>query len=55
MEVCKLRDLLYSALISDFRRDVDKICALLGYYAASCGTTWHRVIPQKSADYCTVN
>jgi hypothetical protein len=24
-------------LISGFRRDVDKICALLGYYAASCG------------------
>jgi hypothetical protein len=23
--------------ISDFRRDVDKICALVGYYAASCG------------------
>jgi hypothetical protein len=23
-------------LISGFRRDVDKICALLGYYAASC-------------------
>jgi hypothetical protein len=28
----KLRD-----LNSDFRRDVDKICAVLGYYAASCG------------------
>ena len=25
------------ALISGFRRDVDKIYALLGYYAASCG------------------
>jgi hypothetical protein len=24
-------------LISGFRRDVDKICALLGHYAASCG------------------
>jgi hypothetical protein len=24
-------------LISGFRRDVDEICALLGYYAASCG------------------
>jgi hypothetical protein len=24
-------------LISGFRRDVDDICALLGYYAASCG------------------
>jgi hypothetical protein len=22
---------------SDFRRDVDEICALMGYYAASCG------------------
>ena len=25
------------ALTSGFRRDVDEICALLGYYAASCG------------------
>jgi hypothetical protein len=24
-------------LISGFRRDADEICALLGYYAASCG------------------
>jgi hypothetical protein len=24
-------------MISRFRRDVDDICALLGYYAASCG------------------
>jgi hypothetical protein len=24
-------------LISGFRPDVDEICALLGYYAASCG------------------
>jgi hypothetical protein len=24
-------------LISGFRRDVDEICGLLGYYAASCG------------------
>jgi hypothetical protein len=24
-------------LTSGFRRDVDEICALLGYYAASCG------------------
>ena len=24
-------------LISGFRRDVEEICALLGYYAASCG------------------
>jgi hypothetical protein len=26
-----------SVLISGFRRDVDEICALLGYYEASCG------------------
>jgi hypothetical protein len=26
-------------MISGFRRDVDEICALLGYYAASCGNT----------------
>jgi hypothetical protein len=25
------------SLISGFRRDVDELCALLGYYAASCG------------------
>jgi hypothetical protein len=25
------------SLMSGFRRDVDEICALLGYYAASCG------------------
>jgi hypothetical protein len=25
------------SLISGFRRDVDEICGLLGYYAASCG------------------
>jgi hypothetical protein len=25
------------SLISGFRRDFDEICALLGYYAASCG------------------
>jgi hypothetical protein len=24
-------------LMSGFRSDVDEICALLGYYAASCG------------------
>jgi hypothetical protein len=24
-------------LISGFRRDVDEICGLLGYYTASCG------------------
>jgi hypothetical protein len=27
-----------NALISGFCRDVDEICALLGYYAALCGT-----------------
>jgi hypothetical protein len=26
-----------SPLISDFRRDVDEICVLLGDYTASCG------------------
>jgi hypothetical protein len=34
-------------LISGFRREVDEICALLGYYAASCGnflrTFWDNV------------
>jgi hypothetical protein len=29
-------------LISGFRRDVDDICALLGYYAASCGIFYRR-------------
>jgi hypothetical protein len=28
------------SLISGFRRDVDKICTLLGYYAASCGNLY---------------
>jgi hypothetical protein len=27
----------FLSLISGFRRDVDDICGLLGYYAASCG------------------
>jgi hypothetical protein len=27
----------FSPLISGFRRDVDKICGLLGNYTASCG------------------
>jgi uncharacterized membrane protein YkvI len=27
------------SVISGFRRDVDEICALLGYYAASSGNT----------------
>jgi hypothetical protein len=25
------------AVISGFRRDIDNICAILGYYRASCG------------------
>jgi hypothetical protein len=29
--------LAINTMISGFRRDVDKICGLLGYYAASCG------------------
>jgi hypothetical protein len=29
----------YEFVISGFRRDVDQICALLGYYAASSGNT----------------
>jgi hypothetical protein len=29
--------ILILILISGFRRDVDENCALLGYYAASCG------------------
>jgi hypothetical protein len=29
-----------TVLISGFRRDVDEICALLGYYTASCDNTW---------------
>jgi hypothetical protein len=32
-----LVEVLSEILISGFRRDVDEICALLGYYAASCG------------------
>jgi hypothetical protein len=28
---------LNQILVSGFRRDVDEICALLGYYSASCG------------------
>jgi hypothetical protein len=28
------------AEISGFRREIDEICALLGYYAASCGNFW---------------
>jgi hypothetical protein len=34
-------------LISGFRRDVDEICGLLGYYTA----TRRRVITQKTADF----
>ena len=43
-EVCRTRlwqppqlDYLVVTLLLSFRRDVDEICALLGYYAASCG------------------
>jgi hypothetical protein len=38
-----------SAVISCIRRDVDEICALLGYYAASCGNfhTTPRNIPEE--------
>jgi hypothetical protein len=32
-------DSLHKILISVFRRDVDDICALLGYYTASCGNS----------------
>ena len=40
-------------LISDFRRDVDEMCALLGYYAASCGNyhTTPRKIPEEPREY----
>jgi hypothetical protein len=34
LNIVALRDV---TLISGFRRDVDEIRALLGYYAASCG------------------
>jgi hypothetical protein len=39
-------------VISGFCCDVNEICALLGYYAASngIGTIAHCIIPQKSAD-----
>jgi hypothetical protein len=30
-------NIVLMTLISGFRRDIDEICALLGYYAASCG------------------
>ena len=33
-------------VILGFRRDVDEICGLLGYYTASCG--WDRyVVPKR--------
>jgi hypothetical protein len=32
-----IRSTFLLTLISGFRPDVDEICALLGYYAASCG------------------
>jgi hypothetical protein len=48
--VCKMcAEWRLLSLISDFRHDVDEIRATLGYYAASCGTTWRRVIFLKSA------
>jgi hypothetical protein len=34
-----------SSLISGFRRDVDEICDLLGYYTASCGNCLLTVVP----------
>jgi hypothetical protein len=41
-----------SAVISDFRRDVDQICALLGYYAASSGNPLSTRCPEISVkDY----
>jgi hypothetical protein len=40
-------------LILGFLRDVDQICARLGYYAASCGTTdtwrWDRYVSPKTS------
>ena len=50
-----------TTVISGFRRDIDEICDLLGYYAASCGNclptfrdvsaTQRRVITQKTTDF----
>jgi hypothetical protein len=33
---CTVEQIVYVTLISGFRRDVDEICGLLGYYTASC-------------------
>jgi hypothetical protein len=33
----RLHHHIREALISGFRRDVDEICGLLGYYTTSCG------------------
>ena len=49
------KDNLPFPLISGFSRDVDEICALLGYYTASWGNclpaTRRRVITQKTTDF----
>jgi hypothetical protein len=38
LDVCKATNAAHTEiLISGFRRDVDEICGLLGYYTASCG------------------
>jgi hypothetical protein len=37
MKLCLVLKYIALTLISGFRRDVDDICTLLGYYAASCG------------------
>jgi hypothetical protein len=34
----KIEELICLSVISGFRRDVDQICALLGYYVASIGS-----------------
>jgi hypothetical protein len=43
---------LLLTLISGFRHDVDEICALQGYYAASCGNSllmfWDNVLVPSS-------
>jgi hypothetical protein len=49
--------MLHILLISGFRRDVDDICGVLGYYTALCGnylpiiTTRRRVITQKTTGF----
>jgi hypothetical protein len=39
---------VYLMLISGFRRDVNEICALLGYYTASCGNCLPIRCPETS-------